>query len=190
MNNDISLLPPNSSRLEKKLSQTFADIRRIPVPINLIWSAQHCPPALLPWLAWSLSVDEWDDEWTEENKRQAILNSIFIHKHKGTVASIRRVLASAGYGDIEIVENLDLQRYDGSGKHNADHFYGDENLHWAMYRIYLKKPITIEQAEQVKTLLANTAPARCWLMGMNFEQALNLYNNHIIYDGTYSHGVA
>lgn len=89
--NKNSLLPIGSTRLERKLSLTFASISDIPVPIHLTWQAKHCPASLLPWLAWSLSVDEWDDEWSEDQKRNSITDSINIHKIKGTVASIRRV---------------------------------------------------------------------------------------------------
>ena len=51
------LLPIGSSKLEKQLSNTFSAIAEIPVPIRLLWSAENCPINLLPWLAWSLSVD-------------------------------------------------------------------------------------------------------------------------------------
>ena len=63
----------------------------------------------LTMLAWSLSVDEWDDEWSEESKRQAILNSIHIHKHKGTISAIRRVMKSVGYGEVDIIETNHLK---------------------------------------------------------------------------------
>lgn len=188
--NNRNLLPPNQTALEKRLSFELSQIFNLEVPISLLWHAEHCPTALLSWLAWTLSVDEWDDNWSEEQKRNTILQSARLHKQKGTVASIRRVLQSAGYGDAEIVENLDLKRYDGQGKYDGVYFYGDEVIHWAMYRIYLKRPITVEQAEQIKRLLNNTTPARCHLAGLHFEQAQHLYNNIIRYDGTYNYGVA
>lgn len=186
----MSLLPIGSTRLERKLSLTFATISDIPVPIHLTWQAQHCPTSLLPWLAWSLSVDEWDENWSDEQKRNSILDSINIHKTKGTVASIRRVLASAGYGDVDILENLSEISYDGHHTYNADYVHGATESHWATYRIYLKRPISLEQSEQVRRLLANTAPARCHLLGLHFEQANNLYNHQISHNGQYSYGVA
>lgn len=188
--NKNSLLPIGSTGLERKLSLTFSTISDIPVPIHLTWQAKHCPTSLLPWLAWSLSVAEWDDEWSEDQKRNSIIDSINIHKIKGTVASIRRVLASAGYGEVEIVENLSHLHYEGIQSYNADYIHGATESHWATYRVYLKRPISIEQAAQVKRLLANTAPVRCHLLGLHFEQANNLYNNQISHNGQYSYGVA
>ncbi|MCK3658545.1 phage tail protein [Pasteurellaceae bacterium Pebbles2] len=185
-----SLLPIGSTPLERKLSHTFAVISDIPVPINLLWQAKHCPVELLPWLAWSVSVDEWDEDWAEEDKRNAILDSIHIHKIKGTVSSIRRVLASAGYGDVTILENLSAVFYNEKSNYNGDYVHGSTDTHWATYRVYLQHPISLEQSAQVRRLLANTVPVRCHLIGLHFEQANNLYNHKITYDGEFSYGVA
>lgn len=187
---DQTLLPVGSSKLERNLSQTLAAIADIPVPINLLWQAEHCPDAMLPWLAWSLSVDEWDDNWSDEQKRQTILNSINVHKTKGTINSIRRVFFWGGYGDVTIIENTAAIAYDGTKTHNGDYVYGAIDTHWATYRIYLNRPITIDQAEQVRQMLANTAPARCHLAGLHYEQAANIYNGRIDYNGEYTYGVA
>ncbi|WP_439327885.1 phage tail protein I [Lonepinella sp. BR2357] len=188
MNN--SLLPIGSTPLEKKLSQTFSAISDIPVPIHLLWQAKHCPTNLLPWLAWSVSVDEWDSEWSDETKRNSILASFSIHKIKGTISSLRRVLASAGYGNVQILENMSAIQYDVTKSYNGDYVHGSTESHWATYRIYLNRPMSIEQGEQVRQLFANTAPVRCHLVGLHFEQANNLYNQKITYNGEYSYGVA
>lgn len=185
-----TLLPVSSSALEKRLSQTFAQISDIPVPIHLIWQAKNCPNELLSWLAWSLSVDEWDENWSDEQKRNSILNSVHIHQTKGTPYSVRRVLASAGYGNIEILENTSSILHNAENSYNGDYIHGATDTHWATYKIILKKPISIEQSEQVKRLLANTAPVRCHLVGLNFEQVNNLYNRRITHNGEYSYGVA
>ncbi|MEG9499899.1 phage tail protein I [Mannheimia indoligenes] len=188
--NKLSLLPTNSSKLEKRLSQTLSEISHIPIPINLLWQVKTCPATLLSWLAWSLSVDEWDENWSDEQKRNTILESIEIHQTKGTPSSIRRVLASAGYGEIDIIENTADILYNNSNTYNGDYLHGATETHWATYKIILKRPISIEQAEQVKRLLAHTAPVRCHLVGLSFEQANNLYNQKITYNGEYSYGVA
>lgn len=185
-----TLLPVSSSALEKRLSQTFAQISDIPVPIHLIWQAKNCPNELLSWLAWSLSVDEWDENWSDEQKRESILNSIYIHQTKGTLTSIRRVLASAGYGEVDVIENTADILYNQTASYNGDYMHGATDTHWATYKVILKRPISTEQSEQVKRLLANVAPVRCHLVGLSFEQANNLYNNKITYNGEYSHGVA
>ena len=186
MNN--SLLPSGSSTLEKQLSHTFAAIADIPVPIRLLWSAEHCPEALLPWLAWSLSVSEWDDDWSEENKRNAILNSIHIHQHKGTVAAIRRVMAAVGYGDVDIIENRSLKTWNGELCFDGETLFEHEPMHWAEYKIRLYQPITIFEAAQVKRLLADNAPARCHLLAFNFTRAGHRWNGEIQFDGNFTFG--
>jgi phage tail P2-like protein len=50
----------------------------------------------LPWLAWALSVDTWDSDWPESTKRSLIANSVQIHKTKGTVSAIERVMDALG----------------------------------------------------------------------------------------------
>ncbi|RSE76656.1 phage tail protein I [Achromobacter denitrificans] len=98
-----SLLPPSSTPVEHKLSQVGADLEDVPLPVRMLRRAATSPAELLPWLAWERSVDRWDDAWTEEAKRKAIANSFRIHKLKGTVGALRRVVEPLGYL-LEVVE--------------------------------------------------------------------------------------
>ena len=94
-----TLLPVNSTRLERALAvMIHRRMDAIPVPIRDLWDAQKCPAHLLGWLAWSLSVDVWDEDWEEEQKRAAIAAAFFIHVHKGTVGAVRRALAALNIG--------------------------------------------------------------------------------------------
>jgi len=188
--NTPSLLPPNATSQERAMEASTARLAEVPVPVAKLWQPHTCPAALLPWLAWTLSVDEWDGDWSDEQQRRSIAMSVAIHKTKGTLGSIRRVLAAAGYGDAVILEGLDAERYDGAVNYSGSHFYGQDETHWAMYRVYLSRPITIAQAAQVRRLLEHTAPARCHLAGLHYTQALNLYDSTITYDNQYTHGVA
>lgn len=52
-----------------------------------------CPPELLPWLAWALSVDLWDEEWSVERKRRVIANSFHLHRLKGTAAGLKKYVS-------------------------------------------------------------------------------------------------
>lgn len=88
-----SLLPFNASKLERSVEETICRASEIPVSINDLWNPRTCPVNLLPWLAWSLSVDAWDSEWSESIKRQVIEDSVEVHRTKGTLAAIRRVLS-------------------------------------------------------------------------------------------------
>jgi phage tail P2-like protein len=50
------------------------------------------PAPALPWLAWTLSVDTWDTDWTEERKRAITAGAIAAQRRKGSVTSVRDVL--------------------------------------------------------------------------------------------------
>lgn len=87
-----SLLPPTATAAERALDLAIAARFAIPVDIAQLWNPQTCPVALLPWLAWGLSIDLWDADWSEEVKRAAIADAIPFQMRKGTPASLRTVL--------------------------------------------------------------------------------------------------
>lgn len=99
------LLPPGASELERSLSAVthYAERGVAPEHVAKLWDPQTCPESLLPWLAWALSVDEWDENWPSEAKRALIARSVPIHKHKGTVGSVKRALSSLGL-ELEFFE--------------------------------------------------------------------------------------
>lgn len=97
MNNLVPTLPPNTTPLERAIAVACARIVDIPVPIRDLWNPDRCPVDLLPFLAWACSVDRWDDAWPESIKRGSIKAAYYIHKHKGTIAAVRRVVESLGY---------------------------------------------------------------------------------------------
>jgi phage tail P2-like protein len=98
-----NLLPPNSTTLERNLATVGAIIGDLPTPLRDLVNPDTCPAALLPWLASELSVDTWDNAWTEAQKRAVIKASIRVHRMKGTVASVREILQVTG-ADVELVE--------------------------------------------------------------------------------------
>jgi phage tail P2-like protein len=93
----VNLLPPNATRLERNLAQVMAAIDDVPVPLRDIWNPDACPAQLLPFLASELSVDRWDPSWPEKTKRAVIRSSYFVHKQKGTIGALRRVVEPLGY---------------------------------------------------------------------------------------------
>lgn len=96
------LLPPNVSVLERAAASALAEIERVPIPLRDLWNPDTCPERLLPYLAWSFSVDQWDESWPETAKREAVRNSFFVHQSKGTIAALRRIVEPLGYViDIE-----------------------------------------------------------------------------------------
>lgn len=100
MNN---LLPPNATPQEVALEGATSRISDIPVPLSDTYTPAAYGSALLPWLAWAFSVDEWNPAWTDAQKRQAIANSAFVHRHKGTIGALRTALDALGY-DLSIKE--------------------------------------------------------------------------------------
>lgn len=98
----MTLLPPNSTALERRFEATH-EIKLNPSVILKLWNPWTCPLHLLPQLAWSLSVDEWDDDWDEATQRKVVATSAQIHRLKGTAGAVRLAMASQGH-DTKMVE--------------------------------------------------------------------------------------
>lgn len=92
-----SLLPTNATPQERALDAAVARIADTTVPIRTLWDPDTCPEALLPWLAWALSVDVWDSDWPDEVKRQVIRVSVGMHRHKGTRAAVADAVSVLGF---------------------------------------------------------------------------------------------
>lgn len=182
-----SLLPPNATPLEEALEETIA--KPLPIYNQALWRPDECPEALLPWLAHSLSVDAWDPNWPAHVKRDVVRSSPEVHRHKGTVSSIRAILAAAGYGSATITEGFGGHQHDGSIAYDGmqAHRVADS---WAEYRVYLPRPITTSQAAEVRRLLKAAAPARCRLKALYFTEVAHTYNAAISHDGTFTYGAA
>ena len=86
-----SILPPNTSEGE----HAFEDALRMNVDLSDVgnlWNPESCPAAILPFLAWGLSISSWDSQWSEAEKRAAIADAIPFHRRKGTRAIVEEVL--------------------------------------------------------------------------------------------------
>lgn len=92
------LLPKNATPLERAVSAAaIARVLRAPHNvIRAIAEPDRCPVHILPYLAQAWSVDEWDPAWSEAQKRQAIKDAVWIHRHKGTVGALKRALGQLG----------------------------------------------------------------------------------------------
>ncbi|MCP2016838.1 phage tail protein I [Qipengyuania citrea] len=88
----MTLLPPQASRLERAVEASFGQLVEVPAPIRDQWNPATCAPELLPFLAFGVSIDFWDADWTEAEKRSAIAGAIDAQRRKGTPASLREVL--------------------------------------------------------------------------------------------------
>ena len=96
-----SLLPLNSTQLERAIEAAQAE--KTEIPLRTLYNPDTCPAHLLPWLAWTWSVDRWDNKWSEAVKRSAIRSAFYVHAHKGTIGALRRVVEPLGYL-IEVLE--------------------------------------------------------------------------------------
>lgn len=97
------LLPCNATDQERALADTIARISDVPVVVREVWNPDTCPSNVLPWLAWAFSVDDWDTNWTDKQKRQVIKESVYSQRIKGTIGAVTRQLAALGY-EIKILE--------------------------------------------------------------------------------------
>lgn len=89
---DASLLPSNRTPLEQALAQVSMEKPDLPNVLRRMISPDTCPVELLPWLAIQRSVDRWDPSWSEAIKRKVIKDAFEVHKRKGTVSALRRVV--------------------------------------------------------------------------------------------------
>lgn len=90
-----SLLPINSTRLERAIEMATDEVTDI--PLRTLYNPDTCPAHLLHQLAWTWSVDRWDNKWSEAVKRSAIRSAFYVHAHKGTIGALRRVVEPLGY---------------------------------------------------------------------------------------------
>jgi phage tail P2-like protein len=91
-----SLLPSNSTVHERNLEGAVSRISDVPVTLDVLMNADTIPLPLLPWLAWHLGIDSWNDAWPEQIKRARVKSAIPIARRKGTVAAVEDVVAAFG----------------------------------------------------------------------------------------------
>lgn len=145
-----SILPPNATPLQKdieaasasRLSLLDADLlRRINNP-------EQCPNALLPWLAWAMSVDVWNNDWSAEVQRKVIRESVQVHTQKGTIGALRRALAAFVYAEIRIEEWFE---------------YGGAPYTFRVYAVFGEEGLSISEAELIYSTIMQTKNLRSHL---------------------------
>ncbi|WP_407321490.1 phage tail protein I [Dickeya ananatis] len=151
--NKSPLLPPGSSTLEHVVATTGASVENVPIPLRQIWNPDTCPVELLPYLAWTWSVDRWDESWSEAVKRKVIKDAFFIHRHKGTIGALRRVVEPLGYlirikewwqtGDVPGTFRLDIGIQESG--------------------------ITEESFQELERLIADAKPVSRQMLGLNIN---------------------
>lgn len=105
------------------IADEFEDIDLSPIMIYLVDTVS---PEALPFLASQFDVEGfkgYDQCSTNEQKRELIKNAIYLHKHLGTISSIRKACSLIGLEPKSIEENVPL-------------FTGGAKL-WCAFRIRL-----------------------------------------------------
>ena len=86
------------SGLEGAIADTDA-LRLIGTDAELVketWDPYLCPTPLLPYLAWAMGVNFWNDRWAEETKRAWIAAQWEFKALRGTDAGVDMVVDFAG----------------------------------------------------------------------------------------------
>lgn len=161
------LLPQNSTAAERAISDAMARAETIAAPAGLMWDPARCPLEYLPWLAWAVSVDDWDPDWPEAGKRAAIAGSAAWHRIKGTRPAVVAALAQLGHPDALLIEDRDLPRYGRGVVHGGAWRYGPSDPNWADYWVVVRAPLDRSDAGRIATRLLDTAPARCRLRAVS-----------------------
>jgi phage tail P2-like protein len=112
MNNDYnqndgiskSLLPLNATQLLKDLENSSLKATALKALNRHVTNPDLAPNHILPWLAFAMSVDDWNDNWPGDVKRNIIKSSVQIHKKKGTVGALKFALEAFNYENITVEE--------------------------------------------------------------------------------------
>ncbi|HEN3370395.1 TPA: phage tail protein I [Yersinia enterocolitica] len=151
------LLPVGSTPLEIAAAQACARMADIEVPLSKLWNADTCPLVLLPYLAWAWSVDRWDENWPEATKRSVVKAAYAVHKRKGTIGAIRRVVEPLGYL-IRVIEWWKTNEAPGT-------FRLDVGV--------LETGITEEMYQELERLIDDAKPCSRHLIGLSINLDVN-----------------
>ncbi|MCC4290436.1 phage tail protein I [Vreelandella aquamarina] len=183
-----SLLPPNTTPLERRVEQSDALIERADAPLDTVWNAQTQPAHMLPWLAWAVGVDDWDSQWEEQQKRDAIDEAIPIRRKRGTVWAVKRALEVLGYSDVELLEHTAQREkwiaaggllLDGSWMLDSRSMLVENaprvvTTHWAQYALAFNindAPFTARSQRRLRRRVEAAAPVRSELISLIYRYA-------------------
>ena len=187
-----SILPISASRLEVDLLDAFQEVlneyvlmafgseNTYDIPIRHLWDADTCPPAFLPFLASAMSVDTDLSVFTVDQQRGLIRNSFEVHRRKGTVGSMKRLVASLGWtltsdgiieGYRDPTDTTQIIRANGG---------------WAQFSIHISNTIPTAQARAAAGLIQQLAPISRRLYSFDFSGAPLFYDGGVNAEGDYT----
>ena len=152
----------NHTGLERKLEQVAGEqIEALPLLIRALHNPDTCPVALLPWLAWAMSVDHWSDTWSEQKKRDVCKNSAMVHRYKGTIGAVTDALKALNIS----IEVLEPWQQDNAAPHSllVRAYVNDAYLQ-------AESDAELSVLKDINQILENTIPARCsFLVELGYE---------------------
>lgn len=168
------LLPLNATPLEKAVVNALLVNENLQAAnrIQTLMDAQTVETKFLPWLAWHLKVGDWKENWTDTQKRTAILNAFQIQKTKGTIAAVKKALLDAGMGaNPEINEGSTPNYFNGQVFADGSQIHG--GARWAIYSILVdlgeNKGLDYSTANSARKAIEAVHPARSHLNYIGFK---------------------
>jgi len=102
--NNKALLPINATELLRNLEEVGCKITELEANNRYVFNGDLAPENILPWIAWGFSVDDWNDAWETDIKRNIIKSSVTLHRQKGTIGALKKALSAFNFIDIQIEE--------------------------------------------------------------------------------------
>ena len=164
-----SLLPINASELLKDLENSSLKATSLEALNRYVTNPDLAPDNILPWLAFSVSVDDWSDNWPKVIKREMIKNSISLHQIKGTKRAIQKALEIIGVAG-EIVEWWELNPRMTPHSFNITTYLNDN------INEYADVIIGLDTQKKLINLIENVKPARShfnFKLGARFESQIS-----------------
>jgi len=145
-----SILPPNATQLQKDIEAVIASrLSLLDVDVlRRLNNPEQCPANLLPWLAWAMSVDVWNNDWPLDTQRKVARESVQVHKQKGTIGALRRALGAYLYADIRIEEWFQ---------------YGGPPYTFRVYAVFAEEGLSVSDAELIYSTIMQTKNLRSHL---------------------------
>ena len=162
-----STLPSSASKLERVLEQIFwEEIALIERDIRDFLNPWKCREDLLPYLAWELSVDYWDDSWSLDTKRRVCATALDIHTYKGTRYAIDKSIEAIRADSLKAVE----------------WFEDEANLLPGQFRVDLiseQSPVDATTIPEITRAINNAKNTRSHLKGIHIVSRVTGSHKHI-----------
>lgn len=151
-----SILPPNATQLQRDMEAAIAGrlLLLTLAPLRGLNNPDTCPPEILPWLAWAMSVDVWQDDWSLDTKKAVIRQSVKVHKLKGTIGALRHALAAFSFVTIRIEEWFE---------------YGGDPFTFRVYAKFNESGLSLNDANLIYTTIMTTKNLRSHLDAFRVE---------------------